>query len=326
MAGPAIGPKSAARPRPGLGGAPLTIQTGFANGHTPQHTLRQSKSHQQPLRQSYDSRRTSTPSPALVGRRLIRSDSDGAGFANQQAAANKTQNGSSRPLSRIGMQNMSTTTQTATNIVNGRASPAMGMYNAHNGEFGFQHPSHSEHYHTYHLNNSASRRISGSWDDNQNVYERLASVHTQASQARILATRHNTYPTQGSTPAGGSMMASGGNMASPGFQQIQQGQHLLNQQGGRGGPNERMRMHRPSVDGLMLDGGDAHGDGEGADGQAERWSSNSSSSVTSVSTTTSTMTAATNSPTMEEPASSSSHGAIHEQMQSLPKAEVARVF
>ncbi|KAI7822409.1 hypothetical protein BC939DRAFT_183501 [Gamsiella multidivaricata] len=319
---PAIGPKSSARPRysagynsnadappplpaqhhPRHGGTPLTIQTGFSNGHPPQHTLRHAKSHQQPLnsqRQIYDSRRASTPSPALVGKRLPRSDSDNTGFVSQSI---RNQGGNARPLSRVGM---TTTTPTATNMAH-----AAGFQDGYGQPHHHQGP--METYHTHHHNNSAARRISGSWDDNQNVYERLASVHTQASQARVLATRSNSYSAQPSTPAGGSMMTSGGN-----FHQIQN-HHLLQQQG-KGGP----RMHPPSVDGLIHlasehGDGEGEGEGEGGDGHdpAERhWSSNSSSSVTSASTTS---TAATNSPTMEEP--------IHEPIQSLPKAEVGPVF
>ncbi|KAF9348321.1 hypothetical protein BGX26_000260, partial [Mortierella sp. AD094] len=94
-----------------------------------------------------------------------------------------------------------------------------------------------------------------------NVYERLASVHTQASQARILATRSSSYPAQtSSTPAGGSMMTSG-NVVSAGFQQIQQHQH-------------KGDLRRPSVD-LTASQGESGGQGE------RNWSSNSSSSVTS---------------------------------------------
>ncbi|KAG0258809.1 Kinesin-like protein kif21b [Mortierella polycephala] len=294
---PAIGPKSLARPRHSVGynsnaegpipsptqhhprhGAPLTIQTGFGN----------------------DSRRTSTPSPGLVGRRLSRSDSDGA------ILANKTNNGNGRPLSRIGATSMMTTTQTATNM----ASP--GLFNGQDGH-------NQDHYHTHHHNNSA-RRVSGCWDDNQNVYERLASVHTQASQARILATRTNGHPTQTAAPAGGSMMTNG-NMSSTALQQHLQSQH------GRG-PLDRHRMHRPSVDGLMSQDVSAaaaaaaaaagtSGEEHGAQGE-RNWSSNSSSSVTSAS---SSLTGATNSPTLPENA----HEDIHESIHSLPKAEVGPV-
>ncbi|KAF8939205.1 hypothetical protein BGZ58_010379 [Dissophora ornata] len=322
---PAIGPKSTARPRSGgyssnaeaplpspaqhhprHGGAPLTIQTGFGSGHTPQHTLRHAKSHQQPLRQSYDSRNISSPSPALTGKRLTRSDSDGAGFATHAAAAvARNQGGNGRPLSRISMQNMATTTQTATNIVNGLASP--GLLSGHGGadpNLGYGHPHHGDQFLTHHQNNSA-RRVSGSWDTN--VYERLASGHTQASQARVLATRTTTFAVP-STPAGGSMMTSSGNLVSPGFHQIQQQ--------GRSGPNDRLSTHQPSDDGL-IDAADAQGDGEG---QGERhWSSNSCSSVTSsVSTTTSS--AATNSPAMDD----STNEVIHESVHSA--AEVGPVF
>ncbi|KAF9108512.1 Kinesin-like protein kif21b [Mortierella sp. AM989] len=298
---PAIGPKSTARPRynsnaegptpspsphPKHGGAPLTIQTGFSNGHAPQHTLRHAKSHQQPLnlqRLSHDSRRASTPSPGLLSRRLARSDSDGAGLAGQSAAVTaRVQNGNARPLSRIGSASMMTTTPTATNIVNGLVSPGLHAFNTDAGS--------SEHYHTHH-NNGSSRRVSGSWDDNQNVYERLASVHTQASQARIAATRTNTYPPQTSTPAGGSMMTSGNNV-SIGFQQIQQNQHLLT----------KNNMRRPSVD-ITAEAQDEVGD---LNGQGERnWSSNSTSSVTS---------------SVDE----SSHAMISET--TFPKSEVGPVF
>ncbi|KAF9179988.1 Kinesin-like protein kif21b [Haplosporangium sp. Z 767] len=323
---PAIGPKSLARPRHSAGynsnaegpipsptqhhprhGAPLTVQTGFGNGHPPQHTLRHAKSHQQPLnshRLSQDSRRSSTPSPGLVGRRLSRSDSDGA------ILSNKTNNGNGRPLSRMGAASMMTTTPTATNM----ASP--GLYNGQDGH-------NQDHYHTYHSNNSA-RRVSGCWDDNQNVYERLASVHTQASQARILATRSNGHATQTAAPAGGSMMTSG-NMSSTAFQQHLQSQH------GRG-PLDRQRMHRPSVDGLMSQDVSAAAAaataaaataaaaaGSSGEEHGERnWSSNSSSSVTSASSST---TGATNSPTLPEAA----HEDIHGSIRTMPKAEVGPV-
>lgn len=368
LSSPAIGPKSTARPRhnsgyssnaegplpsptqhhPRHGGAPLTIQTGFANGHVPQHTLRHAKSHQQVLnsqRQSYDSRRASTPSPGLVGKRLSRSDSDGGGLAG------RSQNGSGRPLSRIGATSMMTTTATATNMVSGMASPALpNGHSAADASFGYIHPHHphyqhhhsnsgEQHYHTHHHNNSASRRISGSWDDNQNVYERLASVHTQASQARLLATRNTAHasssPAMG--PAGGSMMTSTGNLVSPGFQQIQQHQ----QQQQSKGYGDRQRLHRPSVDGLMgfvpsntsVNGakvGAANPGMGGDDGshhvQGERWSSNSSSSVTSASSTASTMTAATNSPTAMNEAEQQ-HERMRESIQPLmSKSEVGPVF
>ncbi|KAG0060891.1 hypothetical protein BGZ89_011893 [Linnemannia elongata] len=358
ISSPAIGPKSMARPRlssgysannadaplpsptqhPRRGGTPLTIQTGFANGHPPQHTLRHAKSHQQPLnsqRQNYDSRRASTPSPS-PGKRLSRSDSDGVALASQSnhTRGHSTNGGNGRPLSRIGAANMMTTTATATNMVHGMASPSLNAFNntsaGVDGHFG--HHAQHEVYHTHHHNGSASRRISGSWDDNQNVYERLASVHTQASQARLLATRNATYT---SAPAGGSMMSSG-NMSSLGFHQIQQ------QASGRSTPQMRMH-HRPSIDGIMsmaavAAAAAAHANAEGAgsganntsggedgtgNGERNNWSSTSSSSVTSASTTTSTLTTATNSPTHHESSSGSNgHGGESSLRQSLTKAEV----
>ncbi|KAF9201427.1 Kinesin-like protein kif21b [Haplosporangium sp. Z 27] len=259
---PHIGPKSAARPRYNSastnGGTPLTIQTGFPNGHAPQQTLRHAKSHQLPLNSQRlsDSHRASTPS----GKRISRSDSDGTGFASQTAAsAARFNNGNARPLSRIGSASMMTTTPTATNIVHGLASPSMNAFNT-DGPV--------EPYHTHH-NNGSNRRVSGSWDDNQNVYERLASVHTQASQARILAnaTRHSAQVT---TPAGGSMMTSG-NVVSAGFQQIQN-------------MTKAGLMRRPSVDitAQMQMQMQMQMQGESVDQNGERhWSSNSSSSVTS---------------------------------------------
>ncbi|KAG0069747.1 hypothetical protein BGZ90_000099 [Linnemannia elongata] len=362
ISSPAIGPKSMARPRlnsgysannadaplpsptqhPRRGGTPLTIQTGFANGHPPQHTLRHAKSHQQPLnsqRQNYDSRRASTPSPS-PGKRLSRSDSDGVALASQSnhTRGHSTNGGNGRPLSRIGAANMMTTTATATNMVHGMASPSLNAFNntsaGVDGHFG--HHAQHEVYHTHHHNGSASRRISGSWDDNQNVYERLASVHTQASQARLLATRNSTYT---SGPAGGSMMSSG-NMSSLGFHQIQQ------QASGRSTPQMRMH-HRPSIDGIMsmaavAAAAAAHANAEGAgsganntsggedgtgNGERNNWSSTSSSSVTSASTTTSTLTTATNSPTHHESSSGSNgHGGESSLRQSLTKAEVGPVF
>ncbi|KAG0006220.1 Kinesin-like protein kif21b [Entomortierella chlamydospora] len=237
VSSPAIGPKSTARPRPG---APLTIQTAFPNGHVPQ--LRHAKSQQvlNTQRMSLDGR---TPSPALTGKRLTRSDSDGAGFASPTAASMaRMQNGNSRPLSRIGAASMMTTTPTATNIVNGLASPALHGFNTADGQ--------SEQFHTHHYNGS-SRRVSGSWDDNQNnqsVYDRLASSHTQASQARIAAQRHSGHFAQPSTPAGGSMMTS------------QQHNTL-----------SREMMRRPSVDlTAQSESVDVHGE--------QNWPSNSSSS------------------------------------------------
>ncbi|KAG9325345.1 hypothetical protein KVV02_006985 [Mortierella alpina] len=367
LSSPAIGPKSTARPRhnsgyssnaegplpsptqhhPRHGGAPLTIQTGFANGHVPQHTLRHAKSHQQVLnsqRQSYDSRRASTPSPGLVGKRLSRSDSDGGGLAG------RAQNGNGRPLSRIGATSMMTTTATATNMVSGMASPALpNGHSAADASFGYIHPHHphyqhhhsnsgEQHYHTHHHNNSASRRISGSWDDNQNVYERLASVHTQASQARLLATRNTAHPSSSPAmgPAGGSMMTSTGNLVSPGFQQIHQQQQQQQQQSK--GYGDRQRLHRPSVDGLMgfipsntpVNGAKVGAAGTGEESghhlQGERWSSNSSSSVTSASSTASTMTAATNSPTAMNEAEQQ-NDRMRESIQPLmSKSEVGPVF
>ncbi|KAF8934107.1 Kinesin-like protein kif21b [Haplosporangium gracile] len=369
ISSPAIGPKSTARPRlnpghgannadaplpsptqhPRRGGTPLTIHTGFANGHPPQHTLRHAKSHQQPLnsqRQNYDSRRASTPSPS-PGKRLSRSDSDGVVLASQgnHARGHTTNSGNGRPLSRIGAASMMTTTATATNMVHGMASPGLNAFNntsaGADGHFG-----HGQHevYHTHHHNGSASRRISGSWDDNQNVYERLASVHTQASQARLLATRNSAYT---SAPAGGSMMSSG-NMSSFGFHQIQQ------QVGGRATPQMRMH-HRPSIDGMMsmaavaaaaaahaqanggeeaggagannTSGGSGGEDGAGS-GERNNWSSTSSSSVTSASTTTSTLTTATNSPTHHETSGNNGHGRGGESnlRESLTKSEVGPVF
>ncbi|KAF9544149.1 Kinesin-like protein kif21b [Mortierella hygrophila] len=336
ISSPAIGPKSTARPRlssgygannadaplpspmqnPRRGGTPLTIQTGFPNGHPPQHTLRHAKSHQQPLnsqRQLYDSRRASTPSPS-PGKRLSRSDSDGVALASQSnhTRGHTTNAGNGRPLSRMGTANMITTTATATNLVHGMASPGLNAFNNTSaGADGYN--GHHEVYHTHHHNGSASRRISGSWDDNQNVYERLASVHTQASQARLLATRNSVYT---SAPAGGSMMSTG-NMSSIGFHQIQQ------QAGGRSTPQMRMN-HRPSIDGMMsmaavAAAAAAHANGEGAD-------SGSSSSVTSASTTTSTLTTATNSPTHHESSGSNGHEGESSLSQVLAKAEVGTVF
>jgi len=335
ISSPSVGPKSTARPRYNTGsgnGVPLTIQTGFANGYSPQQTLRHSKSHQQPLnnnhqRQSFDARRTSTPSPGLTGKRF----SDGGGPGSQAAAAaaaavQRTPNGNGRPLSRIGAASMMTTTPTATNMVHGLVSP--GFQHNHSAaevNFGYGHHAHhashgssaQDHYHTHHHNSSA-RRISGSWDDNQNVYERLASNHTQASQARVMATRSNSsmghHAPHILAPAGGSMMTT-----------IQQ------QSQGKGGPNDRMRMHRPSVDGLMTmmsasaaaaAAEAASGAGEDSQVQVDRnWSSNSSSSAASTaSTTTSTLTAATNSPTLQE------HEEIRASIQSISKAEVGPVF
>jgi hypothetical protein len=365
ISSPAVGPKSTARLRlnsghgannadaplpsptqhPRRGGTPLTIHTGFANGHPPQHTLRHAKSHQQPLnsqRQNYDSRRASTPSPS-PGKRLSRSDSDGVALASQgnHTRGHSINGGNGRPLSRIGAANMMTTTATATNMVHGMASPSLNAFNntsaGADGHFGFSHHGQHEVYHTHHSNISASRRISGSWDDNQNVYERLASVHTQASQARLLATRNSAYP---SAPAGGSMMTSG-NMSSIGF--------------GSGRATPQMRMnHRPSIDGGMMSmaavaaaaaahaqahgGGDEgasgagvnNGSGEdshgGANGERNNWSSTSSSSVTSASTTTSTLTTATNSPTHHESSSSGHGGEGSSLRESLTKAEVGPVF
>ncbi|KAF9095949.1 Kinesin-like protein kif21b [Mortierella sp. AD031] len=369
---PAVGPKPMARARhnsgynsnaegplpsptqhPRRGGTPLTIQTGFANGHPPQHTLRHAKSHQQPLnsqRQNYDARRASTPSPSPGGKRLSRSDSEGVALANARG-------GNGRPLSRIGAANMMTTTATATNMV----SPGLNGFAAAEGNFGYHGHGHGgqDTYHTHHHNNSVSRRISGSWDDNQNVYERLASVHTQASQARLLATRNSTYT---SAPAGGSMMSCG-NMSSIGFHQIQQ--HAANVANGSGRATPMRMQHRPSVDGLMSmaaaaaavaahahaqangssggagsGGNNSSGTGSGANsgalsgeehhasGERNNWSSTSSSSVTSASTTTSTMTAATNSPTMHEAggAGSGSGSGDVSLRESLTKAEVGPVF
>ncbi|KAG0278332.1 hypothetical protein BGZ95_004249, partial [Linnemannia exigua] len=344
---PAIGPKSTARARnssgytsnaeaplpsptqhPRRGGTPLTIHTGFASGHPPQHTLRHAKSHQQPLnsqRLNYDARRASTPSPSPSGKRLSRSDSEGAALSNQGAnggghtRGHTTNAGNGRPLSRIGTANMMTTTATATNMMNGLVSPGLNAFNgaaSAGGDGHFGHGGQHEVYNTHHSNSSASRRISGSWDDNQNVYERLASVHTQASQARLLATRNSVYT---SAPAGGSMMSSG-NMSSMGF-------HQQGGVSGRATPQMRMQ-HRPSVDGLMsmaaitaaaaaheqaTNGGGAQRGGSGGEdgqnGERNNWSSTSSSSVTSASTTTSTLTAATNSPTLHESSSSNGAGA-----------------
>ncbi|KAG0008799.1 hypothetical protein BGZ82_004423, partial [Podila clonocystis] len=254
-------------------------------------------------------RRTSTPSPALIGKRFSRPDLNGDSLAQGAATPGTPQarpfNGNNgRPLSRIG--NMSMTTPTATHMMGGPL-PSPGLHGAES-QFGYQQEAH---YHTHHHNNSASRRISGSWDDNQNVYERLASVHTQASQARLLATRSggNGYASQASAPAGGSMMTSG--------MQSQVGFHLLQHRG-----SASRLMHRPSIDGLNM----ANGAGGGQDGEeggehheGEHWSSNSSSSAVSTSSTnTSTMTAATNSPTMQEPPAES--GSMHQAM--LGKAEV----
>ncbi|KAG0374548.1 hypothetical protein BGX24_010263, partial [Mortierella sp. AD032] len=374
ISSPAIGPKSTARARnsavytsnaeaplpsptqhPRRGGTPLTIHTGFANGHPPQHTLRHAKSHQQPLnsqRLNHDARRASTPSPSPSGKRLSRSDSEGTALASQSAnggghtRGHTTNGGNGRPLSRIGTANMMTTTATATNMMmNGLVSPGLNAFNGiasagADGHFG-QGGQHDV-YHTHHHNGSAARRISGSWDDNQNVYERLASVHTQASQARLLATRNAVYT---STPAGGSMMTSG-NMSSLGF-------HQMGGNSGRATPQMRMQ-HRPSVDGLSMaainaaaaaheqatNGGGARSGGEeGQNGERNNWSSTSSSSVTSASTTTSTLTAATNSPTLHESSSSSNgagagsdaHGAHHggegsSLRESLAKSEVGPVF
>ncbi|KAG0027433.1 Kinesin-like protein kif21b [Podila clonocystis] len=339
---PSVGPKSASRPRfnsntghhggnaeqnglpsPGFHGrTPLTIQTGFANGYAPQQqTLRHSKSHQLPLnhnnnqinhqqRQSFDSRRTSTPSPALIGKRFSRPDLNGDSLAQGAATPGTPQarpfNGNNgRPLSRIG--SMNTTTPTATHMMSGPL-PSPGLHGTES-QFGYQQESH---YHTHHHNNSASRRISGSWDDNQNVYERLASVHTQASQARLLATRSggNGYASQASAPAGGSMMTSG--------MQSQVGFHLLQHRG-----SASRLMHRPSIDGLNMANGGQDGEEGGEHHDGEHWSSNSSSSAVSTSSTnTSTMTAATNSPTMQEPPAES--GSMHQAM--LGKAEVVPVF
>lgn len=336
---PSVGPKSAARPRfnsntghhggnaeqnglpsPGFHGrTPLTIQTGFANGYAPQ-MLRHSKSHQQPLNQhsinaqqqhqqqqlqqrqsqNFD-RRTSTPSPALVGKRFSRSDLNGDSIAQAVAPgtpqARAFGSNSGRPLSRMGsMTTTSTTTPTATHMMGPLPSPGLHGVDSH---FGYQ----QEQYHTHHHNNSASRRISGSWDDNQNVYERLASVHTQASQARLLATRSGAYASQASAPAGGSMMTSGN------MQSVFQLQHQRS--------SSRL-MHRPSMDGLAMgdvqEGGE---EGEHTEVREHHWSSNSSSSAVSTSSTTST--AATNSPTMQEPVTE-----IHQGM--LGKAEVVPVF
>ncbi|KAG0351319.1 Kinesin-like protein kif21b [Podila minutissima] len=350
---PSVGPKSASRPRfnsnsghfsgnaeqnglpsPGFHGrTPLTIQTGFANGYsTQQQTLRHSKSHHLPLnqsihnnnqnnqqqqqqRQNFDSRRTSTPSPALIGKRFSRPDLNGDSLAQGAAIPGTPQarpfNGNNgRPLSRIG--SMNTTTPTATHMMGGPL-PSPGLHGAES-HYGFQQESQ---YHTHHHNNSASRRISGSWDDNQNVYERLASVHTQASQARLLATRSggNGYASQASAPAGGSMMTSGMQSQVGSFQMLQ-----------HRGSASRL-MHRPSVDGLNMAGGGGGGhDGEEGGGEhqeRDHWSSNSSSSAVSTSSTnTSSLTPATNSPTMQEsPAESSS---MHQAM--LGKAEVVPVF
>ncbi|KAF9359589.1 hypothetical protein BGX26_012033 [Mortierella sp. AD094] len=203
-------------------------------------------------------RRSSTPvqSPAigpkrharshqlpLNSQRMTRSGSEGADFAGQMAAsAARMQSGNGRSLSRIGTASMMTTTPTATNIVNGLVSPGLHAFNTADGQSG--------HFHTHHHNGS-SGRVSGSWDDNQNVYERLASVHTQSSQARILATRSSSYSAQtSSTPAGGSMMTSG-NVVSTGFQQIQQHHHTLT----------KGDMRRPSVD-LTATQGESGGQGE----------------------------------------------------------------
>lgn len=345
---PAIGPKSTARPRYNTGtapGTPLTIQTGFANGYSPQQqTLRHSKSHQQPLnnnnynqRQNYDARRASTPSPGLTGKRF----SDGGGPGSQAVAAaaaavQRTPNGNGRPLSRIGAASMMTTTPTATNMVHGLVSPGF-QHSAADVNFGYGHHAHhgsssQDHYHTHHHNGS-SRRISGSWDDNQNVYERLASVHTQASQARVLATRSNSsmghhaqHPMMGAASTGGSMMTA-----------IQQQSQSQSQGKGsvNGSSQDRMRMHRPSVDGLMTmmsasaaaaaaeAASFASSAGDDAHLPTERnWSSTSSSSTaSSASSTTSTLTAATNSPTLQE------HEEIRASIQtSLSKAEVGPVF
>ncbi|KAF9425239.1 Kinesin-like protein kif21b [Entomortierella beljakovae] len=277
---PSIGPKATARARINSGhnlsyegplpspgnqsrhGTPLTIQTGFHSGLPPQHTLRHAKSHQQPLNQrhSQDARRASTPSPGLIGRRLARSDSDGTGLASQAAAVSaRSNNGNGRPLSRIGAAAMITTTPTATGIVNGLVSPGLHGFNTDGAP---------DHFYTHH-NNGSSRRISGSWDDNQNVYERLASVHTQASQARVLATRTNSYPTQPSTPAGGSMMTS-----------------LLNLQA-------KGDMRRQSVD-ISSEFNEVEQNNQGE----RNWSTNSVSSVSSGSSSNST--AATISPTAGE--------------------------
>ncbi|KAF9210599.1 hypothetical protein BGZ59_009216 [Podila verticillata] len=219
---PSVGPKSTARPRfnsntghhggnaeqnglptPGFHGrTPLTIQTGFANGYSTQ-TLRHSKSHQQPLNQhsinaqqqhqqhqlqqrqsqNFD-RRTSTPSPALVGKRFSRPDLHGDSIAQGAAMPGTPQtrafgSNSNRPLSRMGSMTATTTTTTATAThMMGGPLPSPGLHGA-DAHFGYQ----QEHYHTHHHNNSASRRISGSWDDNQNVYERLASPGKAAGDA-----------------------------------------------------------------------------------------------------------------------------------------------
>ncbi|KAF9328211.1 hypothetical protein BGZ91_001101, partial [Linnemannia elongata] len=301
ISSPAIGPKSMARPR---------LNSGYSANNA-----------DAPL-----------PSPTQHPRR---------GALEQSAnhtRGHSTNGGNGRPLSRIGAANMMTTTATATNMVHGMASPSLNAFNntsaGVDGHFG--HHAQHEVYHTHHHNGSASRRISGSWDDNQNVYERLASVHTQASQARLLATRNSTYT---SGPAGGSMMSSG-NMSSLGFHQIQQ------QASGRSTPQMRMH-HRPSIDGIMsmaavAAAAAAHANAEGAgsganntsggedgtgNGERNNWSSTSSSSVTSASTTTSTLTTATNSPTHHESSSGSNgHGGESSLRQSLTKAEVGPVF
>ncbi|KAG0241566.1 Kinesin-like protein kif21b [Actinomortierella wolfii] len=190
--------------------------------------------------------------PSTPSRKFFRSDSDTAVSSSAlppTPGANFAKNGGhSRPLSRIGAASMMTTTPTATNMVHG----ADGFNN------GCADPHHHQHYHM-----AASRRVSGSWDDNQNVFERLASVHTQASQARVMATRSSgsgassfsQSHASGGT-AGGTMMASG-NLSSPGFQQLLQQQQQYAEGAvnaaaaalaGASYPPQRRLSHQPSFE------------------------------------------------------------------------------
>ncbi|KAF9158056.1 Kinesin-like protein kif21b [Actinomortierella ambigua] len=210
--------------------------------------------------------RPTTPSPGMNGRRnFFRSDSDTA-VSNHHGpptpGGSSNRNGNGRPLSRIGAASILATTPTASQMVHGSTAADMS-FGFHNGTNGCGvDPHHHQHFHM-----AASRRVSGSWDDNQNVFERLASVHTQASQARVMATtRTGSYPQPyPPSPAGGhagGSMTTSGNMSSAGFQQLLQQQQQLAEgtsggSGGNGGsgsvsgtsypPNRRL-SHQPSFE------------------------------------------------------------------------------
>ncbi|KAF9974951.1 hypothetical protein BGZ73_001539 [Actinomortierella ambigua] len=239
----------------------LSIHTGLPP--TPDPMLRHTKSHSAMSHQRNAAggsggaavgSRPTTPSPGMNGRRnFFRSDSDTAVSTHNHAPPTPGgKNGNARPLSRIGAANMMATTPTASQMMHGSAADM--SFGFHNGSTCGTDPHHHQHFHM-----AASRRVSGSWDDNQNVFERLASVHTQASQARVMATRTNGgYPPQspahGGHAAGGSMTTSG-NMSSAGFQQLlQQQQQLAEGSGGNGSvsgssyPPQRRLSHQPSFE------------------------------------------------------------------------------